>query len=230
MARKKIGRGGTERQKTARAMTRPVGQKLTLSKIDAAEAQLKAAVRMYFENRHIAPVFTLANAVREVVGTIGEHLEVETVQEEIAKARGVTVAELVRPTSKKAGFFKHANRDPSGKIDLEDDNVEVALFFACNDFGRVAGGMPIKAQVFEAWVYAAATERVSDAPLRRQTLIRRMIAAFPGLRGASDRAEQKRIGLKIMERAVRDKSLEMAIRREVPAKSKSTISKKTPSN
>jgi hypothetical protein len=201
-------------------MARPVGRKLTLTKIDAAEAQLKTAVRLYFENSHLAPIFTLANAVREVVGTIGEHLEVETVQQEIAKARGLTVAELVSPLSKKAAFFKHADRDPTHKVDLEDDNVEVALFFACHDFGRIAKGMPIEAQVFEAWVYAAATERVSDAPLRRQALIKRMIAAFPGLRGARDRAEQKRIGFEIMGRAVGDKSLEMAIRREVPAKTK----------
>jgi hypothetical protein len=78
----------------------------------------------------------------------------------------------------------------------------------------------ISAQVFEACVYAAATERVSDAPLRRRAQIRNMIAAFPGHRRTPDRAAQKQIGLEIMERAVGDKSLEMAIRREVPANSK----------
>ena len=204
---------------------RPAGQKLDLTKIDAAEAQLKAAVRMYFENKHLAPVYTLANAVREVVGQIGEHLDVETVQKEIAKARGMKVEDMIRPLTKTANFFKHANRDPTANINLHDDDVEVVLFLACHDFGRVAGGMPIEAQVFEAWAYAAAIERVSQAPLRRQQLIKRMIAAFPGLRRASDRAEQKRIGFEIMEQALRDKSLEMVIRREVPAKSKSTASK-----
>jgi hypothetical protein len=199
-------------------MKRPIGQKLALTKIDAAEAQLKAAVRMYFENRHLVPIYALANAVREVVGRLGEHLDVETVQKEIAKARGLTVAELIGPLSKKAAFFKHADRDPSGKIELEDDDVEMVLFFACHDFGRVAHGMPIEAQVFEAWAYAATIKRVSDAPLRKQKLIRRMIATFPGIRGAPDRAAQKRIGLEIMERAVTDQSLEMAITREVPSK------------
>jgi hypothetical protein len=183
------------------AMKRPIGQKLALAKIDAAEAQLKAAVRMYFENRHLVPIYALANAVREVVGRLGEHLDVETVQKEIAKARGLTVAELIGPLSKKAAFFKHADRDPSGKIELEDDDVEMVLFFACHDFGRVAHGMPIEAQVFEAWAYAATIKRVSDAPLRKQKLIRRMIATFPGLRGAPDRVAQKRIGLEIMERS-----------------------------
>jgi hypothetical protein len=175
---------------------------------------------MYFENNHLAPVYTLANAVREVVGQIGEHLDVETVQKEIADARGMKVEEMIRPLSKTANFFKHADRDPTATTDLDDDGVEVVLFFACHDFGRVAGGMPIEAQIFEAWAYAAAIEKVSDAPLRRQKRVRRMIAAFPGLRRASDRAEQKRIGLEIMVQALRDKSLEMIIRRNVPAKSK----------
>jgi hypothetical protein len=204
---------------------RPSGQKLNLTKIDAAEAQLKAAVRMYFENNHLAPVYALANAVREVVGQIGEHLDIGTAQKEIAEARGMKVEEMIRPLSKTANFFKHANRDPAATTNLDDNDVEVVLFFACHDFGRVAGGMPIEAQVFEAWAYAAAIEKVSDAPLRRQQLIRRMIAAFPGLRRASDRAEQKRIGLEIMEQALRNKSLGMVIRRKVPAKPKSATIK-----
>ena len=201
-----------------RAMKRPIGQKLTLTKVDAAEAQLKAAVRMYFENRHLVPVYALGNAVREVVGRLGDHLEIETAQKEMAKARGLTVAELIGPLSKKAGFFKHADHNPSGKIELEDDEVELVLLYACHDFGRIAHGTPIEAQVFEAWAYAATVERISDAPLRRQRLIRRMIAAFPGIRGAPDRVAQKRIGLEMMELALRHKSLEMTIRREVPAR------------
>ena len=193
-------------------MRHPLGQKLNLTKLDAAEAQLRTAV---------APIYALANAVRKVVGQIGKHLDVETVQNEIAKSRGMKVEEMIRPLSKTANFFKHADRDPTATISLEDDNVEVMLFFAGHDFGRVAGGMPIEAQVFEAWAYAATIERVSDAPLRRQQLIRRMIAAFPGLRRAPDRAAQKRIGREIMEQALRNKSLEMTIRRQVPEKPKS---------
>jgi hypothetical protein len=165
-------------------MKRPPGQKLTLSKIDAAEAQLRAAVRMFFEGRHLVPIYTLANAVREVVARIGEHLDVETVQEEVAKGRGITVAEMIRPLTKTANFFKHADRDATAKTDLAENDVEVMLFLACHDFGRVTDGMPIEVQVFEAWAYAATIKRVSDAPLRNQQLIRRMIATFPGLRGA----------------------------------------------
>src|SRR6516225_3640376 len=129
-------------------MRHPKGQRLSLTKIDAAEAQLKKAVRMYFENDHLVPIYALANAVREVTAGIGEHLDVETVQKELATALGVKFEEMVRPLSKIANFFKHANRDPTATIVLGDDDVEFVLFLACHDFARVAAGMPIEAQVF----------------------------------------------------------------------------------
>lgn len=197
-------------------MKRPPGKEIIVTKIDVAETQIKTAVRLFFEGADLVPIYTLANAAREVVTHIGKHLDVKTVQDEVAKARGTTPAKLFRPLVKVANFFKHADRDPTAKITLRENDVEIALYLACHDFGRVTGGMPIEAQVYEAWVYAAATERVSDLPFSAQKLTRRTIAAFPGLRSRPDRAAQKRIGLQIMEKAVRDKSLEMTIKREVP--------------
>jgi hypothetical protein len=49
---------------------------------------------MYFENDHIVPIYALANAVREVTAGIGAHLEVETVQKELATALGVKFEEM----------------------------------------------------------------------------------------------------------------------------------------
>jgi hypothetical protein len=82
--------------------------------------------------------------------------------------------------------------DPAAKITLRENDVEIALYLACHDFGRVTGGMPIGAQ---------------DAANYRR---------LPGPEERPDRAAQKRIGLEMMEKAVRDKSLEMTIKREVP--------------
>jgi hypothetical protein len=204
---------------------RPSGQRLILTKIDAAEAQLRAAVRMFFEDLHLVPVYALAYAVREVVAQIGEQLDVETAQEEVAKARGMSVAEMIRPLTKLANFFKHADRDATAKTVLKENDVEIILFLACHDFGRVAGGMPIEAQVFEAWAFAATIERVSDAPLRTQRIIKRSITVFPGLRGAPDRAQQKKIGLGVLERSLADPNLQMKFKREVVLTSASKSAK-----
>jgi hypothetical protein len=43
---------------------------MKLTKIDIAAAQIRAAVQLYFEGGHPVPVYTLANAAREIVSTI----------------------------------------------------------------------------------------------------------------------------------------------------------------
>ena len=97
--------------------------------------------------------------------------------------------------------------------------MDSVLVLACHDFGRVAGGMPVEAQVFEAWIYALAYPRVSSAPLKKQRLIRLCVREFPGVRLAT-RQEQKRLGLVVVNRTLADPSLQMEFKRvvELPAK------------
>src|SRR6202521_4709604 len=149
---------------------------MKLTKIDVAEAQIRAAVRLFFEGGHPVPVYTLANAAREIVATIGEQIDVETVQQELAASRGIGVKEMLRPLGTAANFFKHADRDATATLDFDEGDAEVVLQLACHDFGRITGGMPIEAQIYEAWIAAIAFPRVSEAPLRSQELIRRVIA------------------------------------------------------
>jgi hypothetical protein len=111
-------------------------------------------------------------------------------------------------------FFKHADSDPAVSMSFKETEIDMVLMAACHDFGRVAKGMPIEAQVFEAWGATLAFRRVQDAPLRRQGLLRLAIRMFPGIRSA-DRKTQKRIGLLALQKAKEDPSLRMEIEREV---------------
>lgn len=187
---------------------------MKLTKIDVAEAHIRAAVRNFFEGGHPVPVYTLANAAREIVATIGEQIDVETVHQEMAVRLGVPVRDMLRPLSRAANFFKHADRDADKTLDFDEGDAEVVLQLACHDFGRITGGMPIEAQIYEAWIAAVAFPKVSKAPLRGQQLIRRVIQYFPGIRSAN-RVEQKKIGLKVLERALADPTLQMKFKRDV---------------
>jgi hypothetical protein len=191
-----------------------------LTKIDVAEAHIRTAVRMFFEDGHPAPIFMLANAAREIVEQVGGHTEVETVQEELARDQGLTIDAMLRPMKTVANFLKHADRDPAATIDIEENAVIMVLQLACHDFGRIAGGMSIEAQIYEAWATAIAFRRVSEAPLRKQELIRKIIAHFPGIRAATG-AERKAIGLTVLNRAVQDPGLIMDFSREVVLPTKS---------
>src|SRR5664280_941709 len=185
-----------------------------LTKIDVAAAHIRTAVRLFFEDSHPVPIYTLASAAREMLTFIGEKIGVETILHSLAKARNIDVAVLAKQAHEFAGFFKHADRNPAATIKFSETEVDSVLVLACHDFGRVTGGMPVEAQVFEAWIFALAYPRVSNAPLKKQRLIRLCIREFPGIRSAT-RQEQKKLGLVVLNRALADPSLQMEFKRVV---------------
>ena len=125
-----------------------VGAKqFSLTKLDVAEALIKTAVRLFFDDGHPVTIYTLANAAREIVAVIAEKKGVKTVVDEIAAKRGSTSKETIAEGVRIANRLKHADRDPTGKLEFKETDVDAMLQLACHDFGRVAGGMPIEAQI-----------------------------------------------------------------------------------
>ena len=189
---------------------------LELTKINVAEALIKTAVRLFFEDGDPVPVYALANAAREILTSVGAHEGVTTLLHALGARDGKTLQELTTESRKIANFFKHADRDPQAKIEFREDEVDFVLAIACQDFGRITGGMPVEAQIYEVWVYSLAYAKVSEAPLRGQRMIKLAIRQFPGIRTA-DRRTQKRLGLNVLNRMVDDPDLQMEYRRDVKA-------------
>jgi hypothetical protein len=185
-----------------------------LTKIDVAESLLVAAIRLFFEDEHPVPVYQLASSAREILTTIGDKAGIETVLHAYAKGQGLTIAEVVKQAHTFAAFFKHADRDATAKLSFSEDEPDTVLAMACKDFGRITGGLPIEAQIFEVWIYALAYARVHDAPVKGQRLIKLAIQQFPGIRTA-DRRQQKKLGLDVLRRLKGDPALQMQYSRDV---------------
>jgi hypothetical protein len=168
-----------------------------------------------FRGEHPASVYLLAASAREILTTIGEKTGTRTMLAGIAETTGTPLKQLAQIANEFAGFLKHADRNPAAVLEtFTERDTDLVLYVACHQFHRVAKGQPVELQVFEAWYFATAFERVSAAPLRVQPHVRRCIKLFPGIRGVS-RAEQQRIGLKQLERARENPALQMKIQREV---------------
>jgi hypothetical protein len=165
---------------------------------------------MFFRGEHLVPVYTLANAAREIVAAIGDQIDAETVLRELAARRGITVKESVRPLVHTANFFKHADRDADATIEFDTYDVELTLLAACEDFGRVADGMPVEAQVFQAWIPKGSQRHrcASSAPFEAR------FGTFPAFAARQAERSQK-IELAVLERAMRDPRLEMEFKRTV---------------
>jgi len=188
---------------------------MRLTKIDVAQAHLISAVRLRFAGGHPASVYLLAASAREILTTIGEKVGTRTTLKGISEDTGIPLKKLIEDAHEFAAFLKHADRDPEAVLEnFGERDADLVLFIACHDFHRVAKGIPIELQVFEAWRWALAFERVVEAPLRTQPVVRRCIRRFPGIRTATP-AERLRIGLEALERALHDPRLRMAIQRDV---------------
>jgi hypothetical protein len=196
----------------AKALSDP--RVVSLTKLDVAAEHIRAAVRLFFDDAHPAPIYLLAASAREITQAIGDKLSIRTVLTDIAESRGVARKELIADVHRYAGFLKHADRNPNAEINLAYSAIEVVLQLACHDFGRVAGGMPIEAQVFEAWIHAIAYGKISEAPLRRQAQLKKIIAHFQGIRSA-DPAKRRAIGREALEKASSDPKLQMQFRRKI---------------
>src|ERR1700730_95189 len=67
---------------------------LGFTKIDVAEAHIRTAVRLFFEDAHPVPVHTLACAAREILAALGEKLGIDTILHEAARLTGCRAQEL----------------------------------------------------------------------------------------------------------------------------------------
>jgi hypothetical protein len=141
----------SRRFKQSSCIVAPGAETYELTKIDVAAALIHAAVRLFFENGHPVPIYLLACSARELLTTLGDHMGVETTLHSIAKRRKITVKQLIPEAHKYANFFKHAKSDPTAKLTFCETEVDHILGMACHDFGRVTGGMPLEAAVFENW-------------------------------------------------------------------------------
>ena len=188
---------------------------MQLTKIDAAESHIAAAVRLYFQGQPIAPVFTLAAASREILTTIGGKMGVRTMLHGLAEDTGHPLREFVREAHEFANFFKHADRDATATIELDEEQVAIILFMACGDFARIAGGMSVEAQVYEAWCFATSTPKIGALPLRAQKTIKNIIKYFPAGMRSAPLDVQKRMGWAMLFRHENDERLRMDIKRIV---------------
>jgi hypothetical protein len=125
---------------------------MKITKIDVAEAHIISAVTLLFNDGHPISVYHLACAAREILTTIGEKMQIETALHEYAAAKAISLKDAIARNSEFANFMKHADRDPMDVLqDFDEDDALKVLFIACNDFGRITGGMPVEAQVYECW-------------------------------------------------------------------------------
>jgi hypothetical protein len=130
---------------------------MTITKLDAAERQIVAAVRLLFDGGDPVPIYALAAAAREITTTLCVKRHIRSAIDDFHDLfPEKTRKQMYDWVHAHANFFKHANTDPDDVLHgFEADEAQAVLYLACIDFGRLCEDRPVvEADVFEAWFFA----------------------------------------------------------------------------
>lgn len=97
---------------------RTPNEKIIVTKLDAACRQLRTAIRLWFQNGDPIAIHTLASAAHEVIHTLfrraghsGLLFDADFIKDEYR-------SDWAKLLKRNASFFKHAQRDPDGKLEF----------------------------------------------------------------------------------------------------------------
>lgn len=179
---------------------------IKIDKLEAARRQLVTAIRLFFEDREPASVFSLAQNAREILATLCELRSVAGFNSHALKTNAnLTQKELYRLANQDRNFFKHADKDPDSVLEnFTDQQNDSVLFVTGYDLGMLTGKLPIEVQVYEAWYFSCYPGKMSEKS--RPAHETNLKTLFPNI-GLIDRTHKKKMGFKQLMRALKDHNL-----------------------
>jgi len=131
-----------------------------VTKLDAAQSQLRTAIRMWFYDEDFVSSHTLAFAAYEIIHAV-------------SKAKNPKRGDLlldssqVKPEKRKefnqvfreaANFFKHADRDPDETIEFSPGLTELFIYFAIKGLGLCGVTLARELDIFMWWLQVRTPE------------------------------------------------------------------------
>jgi hypothetical protein len=128
-------------------------ERITLTKIDAATRQYRAAVRMWFRDDDPVAIYTLAYASHEVAHTL--HKKRGGKFGYVFDAPALTEQEQLKMTKGVRGwgnFMKHADRNPAGTIKFTPRFVEILLLATSSTLHSLTGKAEVEDVCLNLWM------------------------------------------------------------------------------
>lgn len=132
-----------------------------ISKLEAAERQLRQAVRLFFQRGDDVAVHTLAAAAYQIVSDLCEQKGIQREMEDspILEEMGVK-GEALAAMRKPQNFFKHADKDPEGTVRFNPLLSACLILYAVQYFYAISGKQFPEGQVFRVWFFLRFPDRV----------------------------------------------------------------------
>jgi len=132
----------------------------TISKADAALAQLDAAIAVSFWGDHPLALRTIAGAA---LGILSDLVELKTPKHSwrtyIIEDAGVPKGEALGILNRAQNFLKHADRDPTTTLEFDELENDDLLFVATLEAGALDLPLSPRMQAYQIWYFAVHGDR-----------------------------------------------------------------------
>ncbi len=102
----------------------------TITKIEAAERQLKEAILLFFERRDPVAVHTLAGAAHQILYDIGKKKGIKSIVKDGEVGDPKLLKHHMKLMVEAKNYFKHADRDAQDELQFSDLMNPIYLFDA----------------------------------------------------------------------------------------------------
>jgi hypothetical protein len=131
-----------------------VSQKELITKLQAARRQLVVATQLYFRDSDAVAIHTLVAASYNIIRDLSKHRGAPDMAVKdfflttISPSKQKQVANWLNSFE---NFFKHADHDPNGEIELNSEITELMLIDAWAQYEKLSGDLPEAGKVFKIW-------------------------------------------------------------------------------
>jgi hypothetical protein len=122
-----------------------------VTKITAAERQLKEAIRLFFQERDPVAIHTLIGAAYQIFYDLGRKQGNESLLRDSEWIRDERKKEWNRILNSARNFFKHADRDPENELEFRPEINPFLLFDAILLCESVSKKRTNEGRIFVSW-------------------------------------------------------------------------------
>ena len=122
-----------------------------VTKISAAERQLKEAIKLFFEERDPVAIHTLTGAAYQILYDLGRKQGTESLLRDSEWIREVSKKEWNQILNSARNFFKHANRDSKKELEFRQEFNSFLLFDAILLYESISKKKTNEGRIFISW-------------------------------------------------------------------------------
>lgn len=143
---------------------------MTVTKIEAAERQLRQAIRLFFDRADAVSVHTLASAAYQILIDICKERGIAREMEDSEILVQMSVKkEVIDAMRQPQNFFKHAHKGvPEETVRFSSDLASYMMVKAANYYHQITGRQLEECLILYIWFY---TKHPDRAPEQMQALL-----------------------------------------------------------